>query len=209
MDPTPESRVRVEPLEQGSLLVIEDGTGVTEFRSPLSPEKLPLNGQTLNGEELAALLEGLEKAALDFGARMLGMRLMSRGMLEKRMLEAGYDREMIRRAADRFEELGALDDEEFARLFAADRTARGWGSVRIAGELRKRQIDEETIARVLDELESPAGEIERFLRQKTGGEPVDRKTADKLSAALARRGFRWEDIRPILRRYTLSAYDND
>ncbi len=196
------NRVRVEPLEKGSLLVIEGETGAAEYRTPLSSAELPLDGHTLDEAELAALLEGLERAALDYGAKMLAMRLMSRGMLEKRMLEAGYDRELIRRAADRFEEIGALDDEEYARLFAADRTARGWGAVRIAGELRQRRIDEGTIAQVLGELESPAEEIESFLRRRTGGEPVDRKTAEKLGAALVRKGFRWEEIRPILRRYT-------
>ena len=199
-------RVSVEPVRlqkgEGSLLQIEGPEGVSEYRSPLSPDALPLDGQTLTDSELQTLLEGLEKAAMEYGAKMLALRLMSRGMLESRMAEAGYDPEMIRRAADRFEALGALDDGEYARLFSADRAARGWGAVRIAGELRRRKLDEETINWALKELDAPAEEIERFLRQRTGGEPVDRKTADKLGAVLVRKGFRWEDIRPVLHRYT-------
>ena len=194
-------RVTIEPAEKGFLVLID---GVGEFLVPPGEAALPRDGQMLTEEEVTGLLAAMTKTAMEFGAKMLAMRLMSRGMLEKRMAQAGYDREIIRLAADKFEELGAIDDSEYARLFAADRSARGWGEVRIAGELRRRALGEDIIREALSELDNPSAEIERFIRQRTGGGQVGRKKADKIGAALIRKGFRWEDIRPVLRTYTLS-----
>ena len=51
-------------------------------------------------------------------------------------------------------------------------------------------------------LELPEGEeaIERFIRSKCKGKPLDRETQRKLAAALQRRGFSWQEIRPVLNR---------
>ena len=48
----------------------------------------------------------------------------------------------------------------------------------------------------------PEGEeaIERFIRSKCKGKPLDRETQRKLAAALQRRGFSWQEIRPVLNR---------
>ena len=66
-------RVSVEPVRlqkgEGSLLQIEGPEGVCEYRSPLSPDALPLDGQTLTDSELQTLLEGLEKAAMEYGLK--------------------------------------------------------------------------------------------------------------------------------------------
>ena len=42
--------------------------------------------------------------------------------------------------------------------------------------------------------------IERFIRSKCKGKPLDRETQRKLAAALQRRGFSWQEIRPVLNR---------
>lgn len=197
-------RVSIERSAKGSLIIIE---GIGEFASPLEPDKLPLDGAELSEEEVEAFVASLDKAALAFGAKMLAMRLMTRGMLVKRMVEAGYDEGSAARAAERFEELGAMDDEDYARMFAEDRKLRGWGSVRIRAELKRREVDENIIDTVLDELGDSSAAIEDFIRRRTGGNAIDRHTADKIGAALVRKGFRWDEIRPVLRKYTSYDYD--
>ena len=50
----------------------------------------------------------------------------------------------------------------------------------------------------IDSAKSEA--IERFIRSKCKGKPLDRETQRKLAAALQRRGFSWQEIRPVLNR---------
>ena len=192
-------RVGVERSDAGSLITIE---GVGAFSVPLQPEALPVSGAELSEGEVERLLAALERAALDFGAKMLGIRLMTRSMFVSRMLREGYDEVFVERAAEKFEQLGAIDDAEYARMFAESRKLRGWGRIRIRGELKSRGVSEELIEDVLCSLEDMSEEIERFVSRRAGGGQLDRRQADKIAAALVRRGFSWEEIRPVLRRYT-------
>jgi len=53
---------------------------------------------------------------------------------------------------DRFEELGLVDDEEFARQWARSRqTGRGLARRALAYELRQRGVDEEVVRNTLDD----------------------------------------------------------
>ena len=49
-------------------------------------------------------------------------------------------------------------------------------------------------------MPDPEGAIDRFLTAKLRGKTPDRATLQRLSAALQRRGFSWQDIRPALAR---------
>ena len=75
-----------------------------------------------------------------------------------------------------------------------------------AALFQKKLRGEETILYVISEKDQlallPEGEeaIERFIRSKCKGKPLDRETQRKLAAALQRRGFSWQDIRPVLNR---------
>ncbi len=52
----------------------------------------------------------------------------------------------------------------------------------------------------LSQLPDSADAIDGFLKKKLGGRTPDRATLKKLSDALLRRGFSWNDIRPALNR---------
>ena len=75
-----------------------------------------------------------------------------------------------------------------------------------AALFQKKLRGEETILYVIFEKDQlallPEGEeaIERFIRSKCKGKPLDRETQRKLAAALQRRGFSWQEIRPVLNR---------
>jgi regulatory protein len=143
------------------------------------------------------------KAALNDAAKALGMRPMTRKQLIRKLLDKGYGEEDALYSADRMEEMKALDDLDYARQFAQDRKARGFGEMRIRQELRNRGVDPEYIEEVLGDTDNADSTdvIESFIRSRLRGRVMDRREAKKISDALARKGFMWEDISPILQRF--------
>lgn len=141
------------------------------------------------------------KAALNDAVKALAMRLMTRKQLMRKLAEKGYGEDDTLFAADRMEELGALNDREYAFQFVRDKSARGFGAMRIRQELRTRGIDPDLIDEALEETDDSSEAIERFILSKMKGETMTRLEAKKISDALARKGFTWEEISPILHQY--------
>ncbi len=143
-------------------------------------------------------------SALSYAALSLGLRPMTRMQLLRKLAEKGYGEEEAREAADRMEELGALDDLEYALQFVRDKSAAGFGSLRIRQELRQRGVAADRIEEALetmDESGESGAAIERFIESRLKGRVPDRAEAKKIADALARKGFKWDDISPILQKY--------
>ena len=69
-------------------------------------------------------------------------------------------------------------------------------------ELYRRGVPREHWDAALEGMDDPAEAIDAFLRKKLRGEELsDPRARKRASDALARRGFRWEDIAAGLRRY--------
>ena len=98
---------------------------------------------------------------------------------------------------------GFLDDEEYAGAVARHYAAKGYGAGRVRSELQRRGIDRELAADTLSDLPDNAGKIDAFLARKLT-DVNDREAVRKVSAALFRRGFSWEEIRAALRRFDSS-----
>jgi len=150
------------------------------------------------------LTDGQKKAIADAG-RMLAARMMTRKQLTEKLLERGHDPDDAAFAADSMEQLRAIDDLEYAHQYVRSRSASGYGAARIRRELKQRGVDEELIERALESLDpeyDESGMIEKYILSRARSFPIDRREASKISGALARKGFSWEDIYPILRKYT-------
>jgi regulatory protein len=140
--------------------------------------------------------------------RLLAARPRSRAELRARLLRlAPADR--VARVLVELEEQGLLDDERFARLWAESRrNARGFGALRIRRELREKGVPHDVIERVVKETErdedAGAETLARLRLRAYAG--LDRKAAARrLSAFLARRGFRDRSVIRALRRVGLFA----
>ena len=193
--------IRVFPDESGGATVCIDGLDDISINDEAAAI-LPLDGALLDDEDTERILETLMRPALEFAAKMLGMRMMTHAMLVKRLLEKGIDETLAVLSADKMTENGAIDDLDYATVFAADRAARGWGEVRIRDELRRRGVDGDDIDEALSEIVSYDDAIEAFIARKAGARLLTRDEAAKVGASLARKGFKWDEIRPILREYT-------
>ena len=118
----------------------------------------------------------------------------SRHELSTRLAKKGVPGDLAERLLDRFEEVGLVDDEAFARAWVHSRQAgKGLARRALAVELRRKGIEDEVVREAVAEVE-PEDEVEaarllvrRKLRAVSG---VDRNTAvRRLTGVLARKGY--------------------
>ena len=133
-------------------------------------------------------------------ARMASGRMLSRRELTDKLNRKGVDPDTAAETADWLESLGAVDDAAYAGVIVRHYAASGYGPGRVRQELQKRGIPRELWDDALFQLPDSAEAIDLFLRKKLGGRTPDRAMLKKLSDALLRRGFSWNDIRPALNR---------
>lgn len=109
-------------------------------------------------------------------------------------------------------ESGVLDDAAFASLLAEDSVRlKGWGSRRILQELRARGIDSELARNAVEALpesgrDDERGRILQILQHKYR-DLSDQKLMTRAINGLLRLGYRYEDIRAVLKEYTESEMD--
>ena len=153
------------------------------------------------GDELDdAALEQLRSSAASSQVRaqaaaLIGRRAMSRADLEKKLRDKGASAEECRYAAEWLEAIGALNDRDYAALLVRHCVDLGYGPARWREELRKHGIPRELWDDVLSQAPDHAAQIDRFLKAKLRSLPPDEAEKRRLSAALARRGFSWGEIK--------------
>jgi regulatory protein len=118
----------------------------------------------------------------------------SRAQLESKLAAKGAPPDVAARVLDRFEEVGLVDDAEFARsLVQTKQASRGLAGRALRQELRRSGVDDETAAAALDEID-PELEVEtaRAMVAKrlpsTRGLPYQKQVA-RLFGMLARKGY--------------------
>ncbi len=118
----------------------------------------------------------------------------SRAELATKLAGKQVPEEVAERLLTRFEEVGLVDDEAFARLWVQSRRAgKGLARRALAQELRRKGVDDGVAREVLDEVD-PDDEVEsaRLLvrRRLRGLSRVDHAAAvRRLSGMLARKGY--------------------
>ena len=122
--------------------------------------------------------------------KLLSGRPYTRREVVDRLARQGADRDEAEALVDEFCNIGLIDDEIYARLFAEGHES--WGNDRIRYELRRRGVADDIIASALkgdDELEKA-----RPLAEAWGAQGLEWK---KIAARLARRGFSSRTLRAL------------
>ena len=99
------------------------------------------------------------------------------------------------------EQLGYLNDAEYAARVVRHYSAKGFGPGKLRDELYRRGVPRDLWQEAMDQAEDPAQSIDAFVAKKLAGKTADRQNLKKVSDALARRGYRWPDINDALHRY--------
>ena len=204
---------------------------VIEAIRQLSPERVCI--QLSNGDELKGslndvaelrLCRGLEldETALETlkGACALSMtkaralealsrRMMSARELERKLRQKGEDEAAVARCILWLEENRLLDDESYAAAVARHYAAKGYGAGRIRAELSRRGLARELWDEAIAQRPDNTQKIDAFIAARLH-DREDRQQVRKISAALYRRGFGWDEIRAALARFHAEAdYEED
>ena len=195
---------RMEPAARDASRVhlqFADGTSLTTTMAVAADAGL-YAGRELDAGEMEALRLAVRKA----GARQRAVRTVSAAPvssaeLEKRLVRKGEDPEDAAEAVRWLEELGAVNDRDLAARTARQAAAKGYGPARIRQALYQKGIPRALWDEAMADLPEPDDAIDRFLQQRLGGTWPDRKTLQKTTDALVRRGHSREDICSALARY--------
>ena len=137
---------------------------------------------------------GTEAQAKDTCLRLLTDRARSRSELETKLSGRGFEPEIITKVLDRLQEIGLIDDADFANQWVHSRhTYSGKGKRALAVELRLKGIDQDVASEALSQID-PEDERERaaeLVRRKLKNKPVDDrdKVTRRLVSMLARKGY--------------------
>ena len=109
--------------------------------------------------------------------------------------------EQAAEVADWLEDLGYLNDGEYAKAVARQYSSRGYGDRKVKDELFRRGIPRQYWEEALLEAQPPEDGVDAFLQKRFRGQVPDQKELKRASDALARRGYNWSEIREGLNRY--------
>lgn len=166
-------------------------------------------GSEISDEELKELIEQSdEKRAKEKALWLISYRDHSKRELETKISKTA-DKEAAKKAVERMEELGLVNDEKFARRYAEELINSKHLSVRGAKyKLSEKGIDRELIEQILEELDpDPREHIAILLETKYRNAINDEKGRRRAVAALQRMGYSWGDISAVLEEYTEEDYE--
>ena len=180
-------------LEGGDLLRL---TGDTLLRFGLQA------GMDLSEEDVVQLRQAQRQYEVrSRGAHMASSRMLSKKELTDWLVRRGAQEEEAADTADWLEELGAVDDAAYAAAVARHYGRMGYGKLRVRQELQRRGVDRTLWDEALEQLPPVEETVETLLQHKLKGKCPSAEEGRKLSAMLQRRGFTWQEIRPVLSRF--------
>lgn len=109
--------------------------------------------------------------------------------------------ELAGETADWLEDLGYLNDGEYAKTVARHYSAKGYGDRKVKDEMFRRGIPRRFWEAALAEAQPAESGVDAFLQKRFKGQAPDRKELKRAADALARRGYNWSEIREGLNRY--------
>ena len=188
------------------LAVLEDGSILRIGESEVVNFAL-YSGKELSEDEADLLQASARRSGLKTKAIELLMRKpQSRKELGRKLAEWEAAPEEAEAICDRMEELGYLNEPEYASRIVLNYAQKGFGARKIRDELYRRGIPRELWDEAMAQIEDNSPAIDAFLEKKLKGSH-DPKDIKKASDALARRGFSWSEISDALRRYGMEIWD--
>jgi len=140
--------------------------------------------------EFESALAAVERrAAKERALRILAARERSSHEVTQRLLDDGYPDVLSRETVARMVELGVIDDDRFAGMWARSRFAAGFGSRRVLNELARRGIDAAAAQSAVAEAAGESDELKRAIAALGGRSAGNRKERERLIRRLVSRGF--------------------
>ncbi len=160
-------------------------------------------GQELTEEKISRLqAEDTQEVAYQQALKFLNFRQRSQVEVERNLKEHQFSEEVIAGVIDRLSNSGFLNDERFAQAWVENRNEfRPRGSNLLRMELRQRGLQDEAIESALQGIDEEELAYRAGVKQSRKLDGLDRNQfRKKMYAFLARRGFNYEIISPVVER---------
>lgn len=202
----------IEALRQGageSVTVVLSGGEEIPCTANIVADMRLYRGRELDGAEYSKLraasaLAQTKRRAID----LLSRRSYSSKDLYDRLVQKGEEPQRTAACIRWLQDNRLLDDESYAAAVVRHYSAKGYGPARIRQELSRRGIEKELRDEALSGRPDNTEKINAFIAARLR-DPGDRDQVRKLTAALFRRGYGWEDIRAALARFRAEAEYED
>ena len=189
----------IEPRRRQMCALFIDGEYVMNLDAQTLIENRFDVGREIDDDELGEIIEkSNERRAKDKALWLISYRSHSKKELFDK-LRRDFDEDSAQKAVDRMQELGLINDGEFAKAYARKLVYGKKMSLRAAElELRRKGIDEITAEQALSDLEYDAQtQIIEFISKKYRN-IEDEKVRRRAVAALQRKGYGWDDIKQAI-----------
>lgn len=181
-------------------LVFDDGT---ELKTTLGiiTERFIHSGMDFDEDAYNELVSACTLALAKARAlRIINARPMSREELRKRLVEKGETPDNAEECAEWLCQMGLINDAEYAGSVVRYYAAKGYGASRIKQELRRHGVSRELWDEAMEQMPEQDEYLARFLRSRLS-DPGDRAQVKKVSDALFRRGYSWDQIKHALNEF--------
>jgi len=201
---------------RGRAAVSVDGEHFAVLDSEVAARYGVSEGAVLSEEELGeARIAGERPLAMERALNALSYRARSAGELRTRLLRAGFAPGTVETVLDRLQELGYLDDGEFARNLAGARARKGYGPRRAYADLRRGGVGEAVAREAVDwafsgdadeSSEEEGGSTELLAAREAAERRYNRgqgsdAVARRVYGFLSRRGFSAEVCADVAREF--------
>lgn len=189
----------IRPRRKGLSAVYIDGEYALSLDTQTLLEHRIDIGRELDDEELHDLIESSnERRAKEKALWLISYRSHSKKELRDKIRRT-CDRQSAEKAVERMEELGLVNDRDYAErcaqtlIFTKHMSKRG-----AAMELRRKGIESEIIDEVLGDIEVDEREQIQAVIERKYPKIGDEKIRRRAVAALQRLGYGWEDIKAVI-----------
>lgn len=166
-------------------------------------------GREVSDEELHELLRQSDAhRAKEKALYLLERRSHSKKELAEKIART-VPRAAAEEAAQKMEDLGLVNDADFAQRFARELYRKGYAKRRVCWELSRKGIAPQTAQQAAEQNERDAQEGIRSVLQKRYRNLSDEKIRRRAAAALQRLGYEYDDIRAAMRLYSINEDEQD
>ena len=189
----------IRPRRKGLSAVYIDGDYALSLDTQTLLEHRIDIGREFDDEELHDLIESSnERRAKEKALWLISYRSHSKKELRDKISRT-CDRQSAEKAVERMEELGLVNDRDYAErcaqtlIFTKHMSKRG-----AAMELRRKGIESEIIDEVLGDIEVDEREQIQAVIERKYPKIGDEKIRRRAVAALQRLGYGWDDIKAVI-----------
>ncbi|MBR6555829.1 MAG: regulatory protein RecX [Clostridia bacterium] len=193
---------KMSPAKRGGAILLHLSDGSVTRLSPSAVVELGITAGCEIGEEMRAEIDALRisEQTRKTAVNIISVTSVSSAELKKRLLRKGYPEGECEAAVGWLCDLGVLDDAVFAEGLAAKYADAGTSLRAAAEKMREKGVPRDLIEAALADYPDPDGALDHLVAKALRGREPGRETQAKIIASLARKGFRYEDIRAALRR---------